>query len=594
MKHVASLITVFSLFSSIALPQGRPLDWPTYGGDARRTGWQRSDLRITKDNVKDFQLVLKRKLEGTETGPHSLTPPVIIGLLISYKGFKELGFVANSAGDLWSIDVDLNRQFWKKRFESGAAKGGSGLCAAVASIPALTPPVTFGGVRRRPPVPGGTNTPSPGLPPTPAGQTTERAANTGGINSPSPGLPPTPAGQTTERAANTGAARIPTPVPGPAPGPAPGSGTTQRPARLGGMGFGAPRPIYVVAGDGKVRQVNTSDGSDQFPPLDFLPANAKASTLTLHDNVIYTITRGNCGGAQDGVYAIDLAEENPRVASFPLNGADAEGLGGFAVGNDGTIYVQTGPGQSDPGSNKWSNTLLALSAKDLKLKGHFTVESGSDVKGVSGLNAPTPVVFEYKGQDHIVSAGRDGRLYLFDSQSVGGADHKSALHQTAPLSSAGGGVWGGLSTWEENGVRWVAAPIWGAANPELKIAGSNGAASNGSIVAFKVEEQGGKLALKPGWISRDLHSPVPPVITSGIVFALSTGGYTQQGTALKAKNGGRATLYALDAATGKEMYSTGDQVTAPGNLTGLTVANGRVFFTTADGTLYGFGIFLEI
>jgi outer membrane protein assembly factor BamB len=54
-----------------------------------------------------------------------------------------------------------------------------------------------------------------------------------------------------------------------------------------------------------------------------------------------------------------------------------------------------------------------------------------------------------------------------------------------------------------------------------------------------------------------------------------------------------ATLYALDAATGKELYSTRDQVTSPGSLTGVTVANGRVFFTTTDNTLYGFGIYLE-
>ena len=52
-------------------------------------------------------------------------------------------------------------------------------------------------------------------------------------------------------------------------------------------------------------------------------------------------------------------------------------------------------------------------------------------------------------------------------------------------------------------------------------------------------------------------------------------------------------MYAFDGATGKEVYSTGNQVTAPANLTGMTLANGRVFFSTTDSTLYGFGIFLE-
>jgi outer membrane protein assembly factor BamB len=70
------------------------------------------------------------------------------------------------------------------------------------------------------------------------------------------------------------------------------------------------------------------------------------------------------------------------------------------------------------------------------------------------------------------------------------------------------------------------------------------------------------------------------VVTSGVVFALSTGD--------------KAVLYGLDADTGKELYSTGTQVPAAGALTGMTVANGRVYFTTADGTLYAFGIYMEI
>jgi outer membrane protein assembly factor BamB len=106
------------------------------------------------------------------------------------------------------------------------------------------------------------------------------------------------------------------------------------------------------------------------------------------------------------------------------------------------------------------------------------------------------------------------------------------------------------------------------------------AAPHGSIVAFKLTDVEGKPVLTPAWASRDLNSPVTPVITSGVVFALSTGGH--------------ATLYALDSATGKELYSSGNQVNAPASLTGMTVANGRVFFTTTDNTLYGFGIFLEI
>ena len=519
MRRVTALLCVSLAFACVATPQGRPVDWPSYGGDARRTGWEKSDIRITKDNVKEFRLVLKRKLENQQSGPYALSSPVVIGLLISYRGFKELGFVAGSSGNLWSIDVDLNRVFWQKRFAQGTDK--SAACSGrVTAFPALTPPTVFGR-RSRPP-----------------------------RTSQSPGLPPTPAGRTTEA-----------------------------PARAGGTGFGVSRPVFILSGDGQLHFVNTSNGSDQFPPLPFLPANAKASSLTLNDSVMYTTTSSGCGGAPNAVWAMDLRTDDPKPVSFALNGASPVGLGGFAVGNDGTVYVQTGPGQFDPASNKYANTLLALDPRDLKLSGYFSV--AATAKPASERNAATPVVFEYKGRDVIVSTGADGRLYVLDSESVGGADHKTPLSQTVPVASGNGGIWGGLSSWEDaDGVRWVAAPVWGALNPELKVPGTNGAAPNGSLVAFKLDEQNGAPVLVPAWASRDLKSPVPPVVTSGVVFALSTEG--------------KAVLYGLDAATGKELYSTGNQVTAPGALTGMTVANGRVFFTTTDNTLYGFGIFLEI
>jgi outer membrane protein assembly factor BamB len=546
MKKCAALAVVSFGCAASANAQGRPVDWPSYAGDARRTGWERSDTRITKENIKDFQLVLKRKFEKQQNGARALTPPVIIGLLISYKGFKELGFVAGNGGGLWSIDVDLDKMFWQKQLPAFSAKsGGSPLCSdGLTAIPTLTPPVTFGGRRpaARPPV-----TP-PGTPV-------------------SPGQPATPAGR-----------------------------PAALPARLGGTGFGAPRPLYVLTSDGKLHQFNTSDGSDQYPPLNFLAANAKASTLTMNDNVIYTTTVGNCGSVANGVWAIDLAVEEPIVASFPLTGGAAGGTGGLAVGNDGTVYVQTGPGPSDPASGKWSNTLLALSGRDLKLKDQFIGPENASANSAPDMNVTTPVVFEHNGRDLIVSAGRDGRLYLLDSESLGGTDHKTPLHKTSQLSAGGAtqGIWGGISTWEDaDGNRWVLAPVWGPLSPEFKAPVTNGPTPNGAVVAFKVEAQSGKPALVPAWVSRDMRSPQPPVITSGVVFAVSAGGYARQGAELRPNNSTRATMYAFDGMTGKEMYSTGNQVSAPATLTGATVANGRVFFTTTDGTLYGFGIFLE-
>ncbi|MGJ5815329.1 PQQ-binding-like beta-propeller repeat protein [Paludibaculum fermentans] len=516
MRSMGALVLTAMATAGIATPQGRPVDWPSAGGDARRSGWEKSDIRITRDNVKDFRLVLKRKIDGPTAGAKALTPPVVIGLLISYKGFKELGFVYGNSGDLWAIDLDLDRPFWKTKLNVSAQGGPE--CAGLATIPTLTPPAVFG---RRPGAPR------------PAGGAAATAA-------PRPTLP----------------------------------------ARLGGGGFGGSRSVYVLAGDGKLHMVNSSDGSDQFPALNFLPANSKPSSLLMTDNTVYAMTTGGCGGVANAIYAIDLAQEEPSAVSFPLAGTDPNGTGGFAVGNEGTVYVQTGSGASDPATGKWGNALLALSSKKVEQKDYFLLPKSTARKNPA-LNVTTPVVFEFKGRDVIATASPDGRIVLLDSKSLGGADHKTPLAQSPVIASSQGGLFGGLSTWEDaDGVRWLAAPVWGALNTALKPANANGAAPNGSIVALRVEEKDGKIGLVPAWTSRDLKSPVAPVITGGAVFALSTSG--------------QAVLYGLDAASGKELYSTGNQVTVPGSLTGLTLANGRVFFTTTDNTVYGFGIFMEI
>ena len=51
-----------------------------------------------------------------------------------------------------------------------------------------------------------------------------------------------------------------------------------------------------------------------------------------------------------------------------------------------------------------------------------------------------------------------------------------------------------------------------------------------------------------------------------------------------------AKLYALDATTGKELYSSGDQIGSFLHQAGIALAGGRVIFGTFDGTIYCFGL----
>ena len=58
------------------------------------------------------------------------------------------------------------------------------------------------------------------------------------------------------------------------------------------------------------------------------------------------------------------------------------------------------------------------------------------------------------------------------------------------------------------------------------------------------------------------------------------------------RKAGRPTngLYAFDAETGKELFSSGDTVASFTHFGGVAISNGRIFVTAWDGTVYAFGL----
>jgi len=101
------------------------------------------------------------------------------------------------------------------------------------------------------------------------------------------------------------------------------------------------------------------------------------------------------------------------------------------------------------------------------------------------------------------------------------------------------------------------------------------------------------------WMSRDMNRAEPPVVANGVVYAYGSGENTDQAypdkgladlSPLRIAHSTHATLYALDALTGKELYSSGDQIKSFNHFSGLSVANGRVYIATYDSVLYCFGL----
>jgi outer membrane protein assembly factor BamB len=364
------------------------------------------------------------------------------------------------------------------------------------------------------------------------------------------------------------------------------------------------RSLYVLASDGYLHILNLHDGEDQKPPVEMLPkAYGKAYGLNLVKGVVYTITGQGCGGVPNAVYAYDTVNGKVSSSSPPQGGL--WGVAGPAIGNDGTIYFESGDHPYDAKAGLLSTSFQAYTFSDdaFTLKDYYTPSNYEWLTKRDLDMDTTPVVFPYEGRDVIVGGGKEGRFFLLDSKSMGGTDHETPLFRSDLISNANmnfqtQGTWGSLAAWKDkSGTQWVLAPNGGLTI--VKFPSSYEPTPNGGILAFKVETKNGRTILAPAWQSRDMVTAEPPVIANGVVFALAGGEFTGQANDAEGglfsaeqriQRSTTAKLYALDALTGKELYSSGDQITSFLHQSGVAVAGGRVVFGTFDGTIYCFGI----
>ncbi len=366
----------------------------------------------------------------------------------------------------------------------------------------------------------------------------------------------------------------------------------------------AERFAHVLSTDGYLHTLDLSTGGEKKPPIQMLPnIYGKAYGLNLRDNVVYTVTGQGCSGVPNKLYAVDLT--NGRAFSSAVRQGGIFGTAGPAIGADGTIYFETGDGAYNPATGELATTVMGFtSAKDtLTLKDYYT-PTNHEWLTIRDLDMNvTPVVFPYKGRDLLVGSGKEGRYFLMDSKSLGGPTHETPLYRSPLISNTNvnfqtEGTWGSFTSWEsQDGTRWVLAPIGGPVAVPFPI--TYGATPNGGVIALRLTDTNGKLELIPAWLSHDMMSAEPPVVSNGVVFVLAAGEFTGQANDVdgglyswqeRVKRSIPAKLYALDAETGKELYSSGEQVTSFLHQSGIAVAGGRVIFGTFDGTIYCFGL----
>lgn len=364
------------------------------------------------------------------------------------------------------------------------------------------------------------------------------------------------------------------------------------------------RVLYVMTTDGYLHMIDPATGDESEKAVQMLPGvYGKPYGLNLVKGVVYTITGQGCGGVPNALYAYNTVTKKVTMSSPPQGGL--WGTAGPAIGTDGTIYFESGDHPYDAKAGLLSTSFQSYTFSDdsLKLKDYFTPSNHEWLtKRDLDMNT-TPVIFPYKGRDLLVGGGKEGRFYILDSKSIGGANHETPLFRSELIANANvnfqtEGTWGSFAAWKsKNGTQWVLAPNGGPTIVKFPV--TYGETPNGGILAFKIEEKNGKTVMANAWQSRDMMTAEPPVVANGLVFALAGGEFTGQ---TNEKEGGLysaedrikksipAKLYVLDAQTGKELYSSGDQITSFLHQAGLSVAGGRVLFGTFDGTIYCFGI----
>ena len=531
-------------------------EWLTWQVDPERTGWARDETTLTKAKAAGLGLLWKAQLDVTPTrinGYSTLTDPLVAEGVLTAQGVKTVVFTASAENNVYAMDADSGAVIWKRQFSNTAkAPTATGNCPNnLNATPVIDKPnsilyvLTNEGKLRALGLGDGEDRMTPV-------EFTEPYSRNWSLNlidgwiytSTSPGC--------------GGATSVITAVDVSKPSHPvarfyPSTGKASGPWGRGGI---VRVPTGVIA--------QTADGA--YDPASGRFGNTLVGlTKDLRLNDSYTPANWDYLNRKD----FDLGVASPTVFEF----------------------------------DKW--TLVAAAAKE-------GVIYLLDAKNLGGDNHMTPLYVSPR-------FGNDALLFGYN------------------------GVWGSLSTWvDAQGERWLMAPMMGPpAKETAALFGiTDGKVVNGNVMAFKVKKKDGKPVLEPVWMSADLDSPGMPVMAGGVVWVVATGdrardafraapggglpggglpggqpqrrrfggpenqvnpsepGAERDAAWLTSQNepGGQApgrrysggrdvtntVLYALDAETGKEIYSSKSLIDSWNHYGGIALAGGRIYLSTYD------------
>jgi outer membrane protein assembly factor BamB len=398
--------------------------------------------------------------------------------------------------------------------------------------------------------------------------------------------------------------------------------------------------VFFIPSDGKLRAVSLLDGAEKMTPVEFVAPFARAWSLNLIDNVIYSPSGRACGEVSDksspmfaaarsglrrtpagpmldasAVQAADVSDlSNPKVTRFYTSGARPAapwGRGG-AVKGPGSVFVETSDGLYDPAGGDFSESVLKLAPEATRLMDSFTPTVWRDNLKHDLSGSSSPVVFAFAGKTLLAVSQKESVLRILDTAKPGGADHMTPLWESPHLGNdaktgtdPSRGVWGAVTTYETGGRRFLYVPLYGEPSKESPVFPvTNGETPNGRVMAFEVKNDGGKISAVPLWTSHDMIMPDPPVVANGVVYALSTGGQAMQNGAkvgdprmpypvsavLRSTPVSNMVLYAYDAVSGRKLWDSGKTMTDWVHFSEPVVAQGKVFLVTHDAHVVAYGL----
>jgi len=577
---VSSALVIVAIGATIHAQVGRGgSEWLTARGDAQRTSWIRTDPKISVESMSSpgFDLQWTAKLDTRARQVNGLTQGVTAnGVTL----FVPMSIIGGSANTVYAIDNDTGYLVWQRHFDVAIPASTPGCpagmtAAATRIVPLVPPPITVppAGGRAAQAYRSVIGEPGQGVPLETRGGGPGRGPAAPGAANPAGAAPPAAGPQ---RQGGDPAGR------GVAPAPAGGGGGGRGnagpsipgapPISAGGLG----RPsgvVYAISSDGVLHVMGLQSGKDIQRPAEFFPANARWSDAIAVNTTLYTSTSGHCAGTPNGVWGIDLDSDAKPVVSWK---SKDDLVGTLAFTSEGTVVVAETRG------------IVLLDGKTLQEKGSFSANGAELVTG--------PTVFRHHDKEIVAAGTKDGRIVLLDATAAGGGTRSTPLYVSNPVA-AGSSIVDGLATWQEMTIVpppapppvSAAAPPPGPAGPPAPASVTLGtrwvlAPVSGAVVALKVTDANGALALEPAWTAGNFSTPTTPIVVNGVVFALSSG---RPATAAGA--GTPAALRAFAGTTGKLLWDSGTAMKASASPGSFWSAMGQLYVGTADGAVYAFG-----